>query len=196
MTSLDDLLNVGEELPAEPAGERLGGGRRWLLRMVLVAAGGAGVGGLFLRVVSEHSVPYLLLFVGLLAVQILVAVLTWVRNPRLPETLRFRIDSSHRVGEAAERDGLLMASQRWHRHLAWYGLQGNNTDQYARTLQPRLARLVEERLRLRHGVDLRGDPARARQLIGEQLWALVSAPARRTPSARELGDLVKQMEAI
>jgi hypothetical protein len=197
-SSLDDLLDVGEQLPEEiPAGRLPGGGWRWTIRTLLVAAGGTLVGGLLMRIISEHTVPWLLFFVGLVVVQVLFAVLVWVRNPQLPQTLRFGIASTQRASEMAERDGLALASQRWYRNLAWFGLQGgNNGEQYARTLQPRLARLVEERLRLRHGVSLRGDPARARQLIGEQLWSLVSAPAKRSPSPRELEALVKQMEAI
>jgi hypothetical protein len=196
-SSLDDLLDVGEQLPEQaPAGRLPGGTRRWTVRTLLVAAGGTLVGGLLMRIISEKTVPWLLLFVGLVVVQVLWAVLVWVRNPQLPDTLRYRIAPSQRSTLLEGRDGLAMASQRWHRNLAWFGLQGGNSDQYSRTLQPRLARLVEERLRLRHGVSLRADPARARELIGEQLWALVSAPAKRAPSARELAALVKQMEAI
>jgi hypothetical protein len=55
---------------------------------------------------------------------------------------------------------------------------------------------VQERLRLRHGITVDSDPARARQLLGEPLWALVTKRARRCPNRRELVALVKQMEEL
>lgn len=197
VASLDDLMEVGEQEPEPQPGRRLGGGWRWVVNTVLLAGTGTLAGALLLRITVEKSAPYVLIFVGLVALRILLAVLAWVRNPLLPDTLRFRVASSQRVEESDLRDGLAIATQRWHRNLAWFGLQGGaDGEQFARTLQPRLARLVEERLRLRHGIDLRSNPQRARELLGEPLWALVTTRAKRCPSGRELAALVKQMEAI
>ena len=46
------------------------------------------------------------------------------------------------------------------------------------------------------GITLASDPQRARHLLGEPLWALVTEPVRRPPTGRELAALVKLMEAI
>jgi hypothetical protein len=196
VNSLDDLMDAGE--PAEPAPTRaatLGRGWRWLLWTVVRAAVGTVLINALGRAVAEKSISLPFLFVGLLAVQVLVAVLLWVRSPLLPQTLRLGVQSADQGG-AGERDGMVLATQRWSRQLAWFGLQGGDGPQFARTLQPRLARLVDERLRLRHGITVASDPQRARQLLGEPLWALVTTPARRCPTGRELAALVKHMEAI
>lgn len=196
MSSLDDLMDVGEQEPAAESTHGFNHGWRWLLRVVLVAAGGALAVNFLLTIAANRSVPYLLTGIGLVAIQVLLAVLAWVRSSGLPDTLRFGLISTNRAGQAGSRDGLATATARWGRELSWFGLQGGDGEQFARTLQPRLARLAEERLRLRHGITVRSDPARARQLLGEPLWSLVTSRATRCPSGRELAALVKQMEAI
>ncbi len=198
MNSLDDLMNVGEPPAPQPESTNpgtLGRGWRWLLWSVVRSAAGAVLSYGLVRAIADESVSIPFLFVGLLAVHVLVAVLVWVRSPLLPDTLRLGLQSADR-GATGSRDGLVQAAQRWSRQLAWFGLQGGDGEQFARTLQPRLARLVEERLRLRHGVTVASDPQQARQLLGEPLWALVTTPARRCPTGRELAALVTYMEAI
>lgn len=73
--------------------------------------------------------------------------------------------------------------------------------QYERSVRPMLADLVAERLRGRHGVDLASDPRRARTILGEELWHLVSAAADREapgagPPPAELDRLLSQVEAL
>jgi len=196
VSSLDDLMDVGEQEPAPEPTRRFDRGWGWLVRVVLVAAGGAVAINFLLSIAANRAVPYVLIGIGLVAIQVLFAVLAWVRSTGLPDTLRYGLISTNRAGQAGSRDGLATATARWGRELSWFGLQGGDGEQFARTLQPRLARLAEERLRLRHGITVRSDPARARQLLGEQLWSLVTSRATRCPSGRELAALVKQMEAI
>jgi hypothetical protein len=69
-------------------------------------------------------------------------------------------------------------------------------------LRPLLRQLAGERLYGHYGVDLDRDPGRARQLLGEELWQLVSAErevGRRTgpglPPA-ELAGHVERLEAL
>jgi hypothetical protein len=197
VNSLDDLLDVGEPAePEQPDRQRtLGRGWSWLLWSLVRSAVGTIVIYALARAAVDRAISIPFLFVGLLAVHVLVAVLIWVRSPVLPDTLRMGLQSADRGG-AAGRDGLAQATQRWSRQLAWFGLQTGDGEQFARTLQPRLARLAEERLRLRHGITRESDPQRARQLLGEPLWALITVPARRSPTGRELAALVKHMEAI
>ena len=59
-----------------------------------------------------------------------------------------------------------------------------------------LAELTDERLRLKHGITRESDPRRARELLGEPLWALLAEPGRRPPKARELGTYVDALEKI
>jgi hypothetical protein len=194
MSLLDDLMDVGEPEPELSRGTS--GRTRLAVRILLVAAAGTALIELFTRVVAGHAVSIPFAFFGLVTLQVLLAVLAWVRNLELPPTLRHQIESGERLARTSGRDGLALATERWNRQMAWYGLQGGDSDQFARTLQPRLARLVEERLRLRHGLTITGDRERAREVLGPQLWTLVTTPAKRSPSGRELAGLVKQMEKI
>lgn len=49
-------------------------------------------------------------------------------------------------------------------------------DQYEFTVRPVLVVVLEDRLRRHHGVDLFAEPARARELVGEQVWELLDRP--------------------
>jgi hypothetical protein len=70
-------------------------------------------------------------------------------------------------------------------------------------LRPVLRDIAANRLRSRYGVDLDGEPARARELVGSATWELVrpDRPApedrlARGPSVAELERIVDQLEAI
>ena len=56
--------------------------------------------------------------------------------------------------------------------------------------------LADERLRQRHGISRTGDPRRARELMGERLWAFLYAPPARPPNPRELAAVVEDMERL
>ena len=70
-------------------------------------------------------------------------------------------------------------------------------------LRPVLRDIAAHRLRLRYGVELDREAARARELVGAQAWELVR-PERplpedrlaKGPDAEELGAVVDQLEAI
>jgi hypothetical protein len=69
-------------------------------------------------------------------------------------------------------------------------------------LRPLLRQVAGDRLYGHYGVDLDGDPGRARQLLGEELWELVSADrqvGRRTGPglpAAELAGHVERLEGL
>ncbi len=80
---------------------------------------------------------------------------------------------------------------------------GSDTQaQYARSLRPLLRELLDDRLALRHGVTLATDPARCRDLVGEELWQEVVAPppppepSAPGPSITRLASLVDALERI
>jgi hypothetical protein len=95
------------------------------------------------------------------------------------------------VGVAA--DGLQLALSRWQSRLSW---SQKEPDRFASTVRPRFADIADERLRQRHGITRTGDPRRARELMGERLWAFLYAPPARPPNPRELAAVVEDMERL
>ena len=73
--------------------------------------------------------------------------------------------------------------------------------QFDRTVRPLLRDLTNDRLRRRHGVDIRHSPAAARAIIGEELWQLFQdAPSGRPdepgPPPEGLAALVAAVERV
>jgi hypothetical protein len=86
------------------------------------------------------------------------------------------------------RDLELSASSAFHLHVR---------------VRPVLREIAAHRLRTRYGVELDGEPGRARELVGAAAWELVRPdrppPEDRLgpgPSVRELGAVVDELEAI
>ena len=71
-------------------------------------------------------------------------------------------------------------------------------DSYDRSVRPELAQLALDRLRWRHGVTPRANPLRAREILGETLWQLLTDPPDSTaPMTRtRLDDVVAAIERI
>jgi hypothetical protein len=90
-------------------------------------------------------------------------------------------------------DGLRNAVKRWETRLDWCHADVNA---FNRKVLPSLGEIVDERLRQRHGITRDSDPARARAVVGEQLWTFLSGPVRRPPTPRELAGLIAWMERI
>ncbi|XVV04609.1 hypothetical protein ACQPW3_04120 [Actinosynnema sp. CA-248983] len=65
-------------------------------------------------------------------------------------------------------------------------------DRFTVRVQPRLRRLVEARLRQRHGVHDLADP-RAAALLGPELHRLVTDPAATLPEPRRLAELLENL---
>jgi hypothetical protein len=195
-TPLDDLLGYEEEPPPKPASHRERPSR-WLVRAVLLAAVGALVGYGLLRLAGV-GVPYPLLLTGLFTLQLLRRVLRDLHVAPVPESLR-RPPGLPSDGDGGggwgERDGLRLAVTGWSTRLAWLHAR-SDPRQFIRSVQPRLVQVIDERLRLKHGVTLSGDPRRARELLGETLWVFVNEPVPKNPTPRELAGLVKLMEDL
>ena len=90
-------------------------------------------------------------------------------------------------------DGLQLALSRWQSRLSW---SQKEPDRFVATVRPRFADIADERLRQRHGITRTGDPRRARELMGERLWAFLYAPPARPPNPRELAAVVEDMERL
>jgi hypothetical protein len=63
-------------------------------------------------------------------------------------------------------------------------------------LRPVLAELLDSRLRRNHGIDPAADPAAARAVTGNWLWALVMTTPERPPSYDEIDRALDQLENL
>jgi hypothetical protein len=196
VTSLDDLLSYDEPEPDRPGRSGSDALWWWLFKAALgCAAVALPIVGAFR--LATFAVPYPLVFMVLFCGWTLYSLLRWIGVPPLPATvLRPSADLvSADQAPGAGQDGLYLATARWDTRLAWVRLQ-NDRGQFARTVQPKLVGIIDERLRQRHGVLRSADPARARALLGEPLWTLVTVPATNNLSPRELAGLIALMEAL
>src|SRR6266508_1444486 len=91
---------------------------------------------------------------------------------------------------------ILLFDYRVRRWVGRLGQVEGDPEGFNRAMRPVVVALVDERLRLRHGVDRQRDPKRARELLGEQLWAFVAEPVTRAPDPRQLAALAEQIEHL
>jgi hypothetical protein len=82
---------------------------------------------------------------------------------------------------------------RWEDRLSW---SEDDAERYRLTVQRRLVDLIAERVRLRHGVDLRADPERARPVLPAVLFQIATAPLSRPLNMSEMDYVVRCMEEI
>jgi hypothetical protein len=188
---LDDLFSFREE-PAEEAPPKPPSETRsralWVLRNLLLVAGATVVAVAAMRAGGLRiSVPLVVLFfIGLRLVLYAVAE---VAPPALPK----RPSAGLAAANGPADDSLRLAVRRWERNLDRAHADG---EVYTRNLLPVLAELTDERLRLRHGITRQSDPRRARELLGDPLWAALHDPGRRTPRTRELESYADTLERL
>jgi hypothetical protein len=196
-TPIDDLLEYEEEPAPKPTSHREPPSR-WLIKAVLLSLAGGLIGYGLLRFAGA-DVPYPFLVALAFTLLALRRVLRELAVVPVPETLRKQPPPPSEGGAGGggwdERDGLRLAVTGWATRLAWLH---SRTDprQFVRNVQPRLVQIIDERLRLRHGITLDADPERARELLGGPLWTFVSSPVPKNPTPRELATLVKHMEEL
>ncbi len=89
-------------------------------------------------------------------------------------------------------EGLLLLTSLESR-LSWGGA---DPDRFRDRVRPELVALAADLLRTRRGIDLRTEPDRARSILGEPLWQLISRTPTRSPSRAELSRLVDALERI
>jgi hypothetical protein len=188
--TLDDLLRAGEEPPRRRRAAPTGWD--WLVRRALFALWTAAAGYLVLHQ-AGYTVPYPLLACGVFALSALRRALSTVAAPSLPALTAPPRPHGPAAPPEDVADGLFLAMSRWDTRLGW---SERDPARFASTVQPRLADVVDELLRLRHGFSRSGDPARARALLGEPLWSLLHQPVGRTPAPHELAAIVERMEAL
>lgn len=186
--SIDDLLTFEEE-PASAPETRRGGWLRAVPRTVLVAGAATAVLVAVLRAVG-FTVSLPVLVAGVLALLAVRAVTRRLAPPPSPPCGP-RVSRDEERGPG--RDALRAAVNGWEVPLDWSTTQ---PERFSRVVLPRIAELADERLRQRHGVTRESDPARARAILGDRLWAFLATPGRRPPSPRDLAAIVAELEKI
>lgn len=182
--TIDDLFSGDPDAPV-PTRERPGFLR--VLSLLAISALLTAFAFAGLRA-AELSSPLPVLFATAL---VLVGVwrLVWRTRPRHS----FR--QTGRAQEDRERvpDGVLLAIARWDTMMDW---SHTDAERFNRKVLPRLAEVVDERLRQRHGIDRASDPLRARTILGDPLWTFVTMPSRRPPHPRDLDQIVSALEKL
>jgi hypothetical protein len=103
-------------------------------------------------------------------------------------------DSEHEYDYRFDEGDLLRSAvRRWEQRLE---RSDGDPDQFARLVRPVVAELVDERLRARHGVTLESNPARARELLAQPLWQLLSDPLAPTPRVQDWPIYVQALQRL
>jgi hypothetical protein len=187
---LDDLFSFREEpVPdeAEPVAKprsRLA----WVARNALLIAVATTVTVAALRA-GGIDVSIVLVVAAYTGLRLILLAVSEVAPPPLPKRPNGVAGSGPDVGD----DSLRVAVRRWEQNL---DRAHNDPDLYSRNVLPVLAELTDERLRLRHGITRATDPRRARELLGDPLWAALHDRGRRTPKARDLETYVDALERL
>jgi hypothetical protein len=189
MTVLDDLLSYDDE-PAKPRRSRRSRRSRWVWLVVGCAFVAWIVEGTLRQ--FGYGVPIYLAFALALALTGLVAMVNRIGAGLLPDTL-LKAPPPPPAFEQASADGILDGVKSWQKR---YHFTGTDAKRFAAGAQHAMIEVLDERLRLRHGVSRDSDPDRARDLLGPELWKFANEPVSRLPSVRDLARLVAAMEAL
>lgn len=159
--------------------------------VLVVVLGGPALGvavWYLLHLASVSSRPAYLVGAGVLVLGV-VQVLRLARAPVAPPVAWADEDADPERRSVAE----LIALE--HR-LAWGSV---DAERFQSRVRPLLVQVTAERLRLRHGVDHTREPDRARSILGDRLWQLMTGPADPSsgaPSQRALRRIVDRIEQI
>jgi hypothetical protein len=190
--SLDDLFSAEPEERRPAKEEQTGPKRRsralWVLLNVILVAAATVVTMAAVRA-SQYRISVVIVVAAFVGLRLIMLGVSLVKAP--PRPRRRDLEANDPDGPGA--DALKDAVRRWERTL---DRAQSDADLYSRNVLPVLAELTDERLRLRHGVTRASDPRRARELLGDPLWAALHDRGRRTPKTRELETYVEALERL
>ena len=187
---LDELFSARDE-PVEEAPEPVVKERSralMILRNALLVIAATVVTVAALRA-GGLRISVLLVVVFFIGLRLVLFAVSEVAPPPLPK----RRSAGFAASREAGNDSLRLAVRRWERNL---DRAHADAEVYTRNVLPVLAELTDERLRLRHGITRQSDPRRARELLGDPLWAALHDPGRRHPKSRELEAYVDTLERL
>jgi hypothetical protein len=151
-----------------------------LALLAAAVAGGALWVGAF--VVDYRAEPVVCVVFGL------AVGLTW----RLARLVVPPPEPPHEPPADEERDEGLLLLTSLESRLSW----STDPDRFRDRVRPLLVTLATDLLRTRRGVDPRTDPDRARSILGEPLWQLMTRAPERSLSRTDLSRLVDALERI
>ncbi|MFF0245695.1 hypothetical protein ACWEU6_38075 [Streptosporangium sandarakinum] len=129
----------------------------------------------------------LLWHLGVLAAAAVLAAMIIRRIPVPPSEPP---DSPPAPGGPETSDRAFAAARWWEHRLA---STRNDPQRFHTLVQPRLAEIAAERLRRRHGP---AGPGRAAEILGPDLYELLTAPVTAVPTRAELARLLTRIEEI
>lgn len=191
--SLDDLFSASEERRGtqeqpEAKGPRKRSKALWVVGNTVLVAAATTVTMAALRA-GDYRVSIVIVVAAFIGLRLIMLGVSLVKAPPRPKRRDREANGPHDPVE----DSLKAAVRRWERTL---DRAQADADLYTRNLLPVLAELTDERLRLRHGITRSSDPRRAREILGDPLWAALHDRGRRTPKTRELETYVDALERL
>jgi hypothetical protein len=185
MSLLDDMLGYDDQ----PGGPRRKSPARRITMALLVVAGGSFALNAILHLTGIGA-PYGLIVATTICVVVLRGIIVALAVQPVPKTMR---DAPPANPIPAVADGVRDQANRWASRLEW---TKGDLKRFGHVVHPAMIDLVDERLRLHHGVTRAGQPDRAYALMGNDLWKFVHEPVSRSLNPKEMAALVAQMEAL
>jgi hypothetical protein len=174
------------------------GARWWVARILIAAVAGAAIWGALHA--FRIGVPYPFVAVCVLAAAVIREAIVDAEAEPLPVEVTgagrqpIAVDRATGLRSATPTsDGLEIAVARWQDRLMW---GERDRDRYLTVVVPRIGDLIDERLRARHGITRATDPARARQLLGDDVWKILYDPPSRGVSPRDVTSVVAKVEEL
>lgn len=193
---LDALFQYADEqpaaAPAPPPVKRPPSRAGWIVRNILLVAAATTVTVAGMRM-AGLSASLLVVVSAFVALRLLMLAVAAVAPPQVSRADKRRAGEEPGEYRWAGSDSLRTAVRRWELRLDW---SQSDADRFSRNVLPVLGELTDERLRLRHGITRASDPLRARELLGEPLWQLLTDPGRRPPKRAELATHVDALERL
>ena len=193
---LDDLFAMVAEPAVEEIQEPAEKPRSrvlWVTRNLLLVVVATVVTVAVLRSV-RLGVSVLVVAAAFVALRLLLLAVAEVAPPAAPKLAdRRTIADSEGLYQWAGADSLRSAVRQWEQRLEW---SRSDPDAFARNVLPVLGELIDERLRLHHGITRASDARRARELLGEPLWLALADPGPHPPRPRDLVAYVETLERL
>jgi hypothetical protein len=199
---LNELMEAAAE-PRDRQPARAFSPRWWLWRVVaaLVVAGGLWCVLYALRI----GLSFPLIATTVLAIMVVRAALGQISDDPMPTevtgqglAVTVQDDDLHGAVEGlrhsiAPTDGVRYAVGRWDDRLNW---GDRDASRFVGIVVPRIVEVVDERLRQRHGFTMAGDPARARAMLGEDLWRFLHSPPAKSVASRDVATMIAKVEEL
>ncbi|ADB30527.1 hypothetical protein Kfla_1426 [Kribbella flavida DSM 17836] len=168
---------------------------RVLLRHLLISIGCALL--LIAAFGLAGTSPRPLWFVALaLAVGFLSVAVRLVFPQLLETTWPTRYDEKWAALRTRSNDNRTQFLATWVQEASRERRTGEGSLTFERRIRPLLLELTTDRLVHRHGIDPALEPERAKALVGDQLWQLITGTESRTASYAELEQAVQTIEKL